>query len=183
MADLQEAVLSVQRLLMPLKASEFSEKVGKVSVYIQSAAKSQDERSLNNSIRFAILNLEAVMVQALEAVVWRPRLASRADEQKKASSLQKTFDRLEDPAKAMLEHFSGSSDPLNKYLVAGPWGHEYLIKRNIDLEDYDLKLCELLGCQQTDAGRIVQSYAEIRRGIEQVRLKGLQMLNALSVNR
>jgi len=101
-------------------------------------------------------------------LVWRPRLASKTDEQKKAVALQKTFDRLDNPAEAMLEHYRSSSDPLNKYLVAGPWGHEYLRKRGIDLGDYDRELCELLGCRETAAGRIVLGYAGLRRAIDEV---------------
>ena len=133
--SLAEAIEAVQRMLVPLRQGEFSEKIGKISVYVQSSAKARDAKSLSNFIRFAHLNLDAVLVQALEVLVWRPRLASKTDEQKKAMALQKTFDRLENPAKAMLEHFQSSSDPLNKYLVAGPWGHEYLRKRKVDLED------------------------------------------------
>jgi len=166
--SLAEAIEAVQRLLVPLRQGEFSEKIGKISVYVQSSAKARDAKSLSNYIRFAHLNLDAVLVQALEVLVWRPRLASKTDEQKKATALQKTFDRLENPAKAMLEHFKSSSDPLNKYLVAGPWGHEYLRKRRIDLEDYDRELCEMLGCQDTEAGRIVRSYASLNRSIDEL---------------
>jgi hypothetical protein len=164
--SLAQAVEEVQSLLLPLRQGEFSEKIGKISVYVQSAARARDAKTLANFIRFAQLNLDAVLVQALEVMVWRPRLASKTDEHKKAMALQKTFDRLEGPAKAMLEHFVSSSDPLNKYLVAGPWGHEYLRKRKIDLEDYDRELCEILGCGETAAGRIVKSYAGLRRAID-----------------
>ena len=83
-----------------------AEKIGKISVYLQSSVKARDEGTLANFIRFAHLNLDAVLVQALEVLVWRPRLASKTDEQKKAVALQKTFDRRDDPAKAMLEHLS-----------------------------------------------------------------------------
>jgi hypothetical protein len=167
------AVEDVQRMLEPLRQGEFSEKIGKISVYVQSAAKARDAKALVNFIRFAHLNLDAVLAQALEVLVWRPRLASRTDEQKKATALQKTFDRLDNPAKAMLEHFQSSSDPLNKYLVAGPWGHEYLRKRKIDLEDYDRVLCEMLGCGETAAGRIVLGYAGLRRTIDLVGVQAL----------
>lgn len=163
---LAEAREGVQKMLAPLGQGEFSEKIGKISVYVQSAAKAQDAKTLSSFIRFAHLNLDAVLVAALEAQVFRPRLASKTDEHKKALALQKTFDRLENPAKAMLEHFLSSSDPLNKYLVAGPWGHEYLRKRGIDLEDYDRELCEMLGCKETAAGRIVLGYAGLRRAID-----------------
>jgi len=168
--SLADAVEAVQRMLVPLRQGEFSEKIGKISVYVQSSAKARDAKSLSNFIRFAHLNLDAVLVQALEVLVWRPRLASKTDEQKKATALQKTFDRLENPAKAMLEHFQSSSDPLNKYLVAGPWGHEYLRKRRIDLEDYDRELCEMLGCRDTEAGRIVRSYASLNRSIDELQI-------------
>jgi hypothetical protein len=168
--SLAEAIEEVQSQLLPLRQGEFSEKIGKISVYVQSSTKARDAKSFGNFIRFARLNLDAVLVQALEAVVWRPRLASKTDEHKKAVALQKTFDRLDNPAKAMLEHYRSSSDPLNKYLVAGPWGHEYLQKRNIDLEDYDRELCEMLGCQETAAGRIVRSYASLNRSIDELQI-------------
>jgi hypothetical protein len=168
--SLAEAIEEVQSMLVPLRQGEFSEKIGKISVYVQSAAKARDVKTLANFIRFAHLNLDAVLAAALEAVVWRPRLASKTDEHKKAMALQKTFDRLENPAKAMLEHFVSSSDPLNKYLVAGPWGHEYLRKRKVDLEDYDRELCELLGCGESAAGRIVRSYASLNRSIDELQI-------------
>jgi hypothetical protein len=165
---LAQAVDEVQEMLVPLRQGEFSLKIGKILVYVQSAAKARDAKTLANFIRFAQLNLDGVLVAALEEIVWRPRLASRADEQKKAVALQKTFDRLENPAKAMLEHYRTSSDPLNKYLVAGPWGHEYLRKRKVDLEDYDRELCEILSCGDTKAGRIVRSYAGLKRSIDEL---------------
>ena len=167
---LAEAIEEVQSQLLPLRQGEFSEKIGKISVYVQSSAKARDLKSLSNFICFARLNLDAVLVAALEAVVWRPRLASKTDEHKKAMALQKTFDRLENPAQAMLEHFLSSSDPLNKYLVAGPWGHEYLRKRKVDLEDFDRELCELLGCGESAAGRIVRSYASLNRSIDELQI-------------
>jgi hypothetical protein len=168
--SLAQAVEEVQKMLEPLGQGEFSLKIGKISVYVQSAAKAHDAKTLANFIRFAQLNLDGVLVAALVAVVWRPRLASKADEQKKAVALQKTFDRLDRPAEAMLEHYRSSSDPLNKYLVAGPWGHEYLRKRKVDLEDYDRELCEMLGCEETAAGRIVGSYAGLKRSIDELQI-------------
>jgi hypothetical protein len=177
--SLSQAVEAVQSLLVPLKQGEFSEKIGKISVYVQSAARSRDAKSLGNFIRFARLNLDAVLVQALEVQVWRPRLASKTDEQKKAIALQKSFDRLECPARAMLEHYRTSSDPLNKYLTAGPWGHEYLKKRKVDLEDFDKELCEMLGCNETAAGRIVLSYAVLRRAIDEVEERATDVLQKI----
>jgi len=167
----KDALDEVQSQLQSLKQGEFSEKIGKVSVYVQSSAKARDAKSLNNFIRFARLNLDAALVQALEALVWRPKNSTKTHEQKKATALQKTFDRLDSPAKAMLEHFQSSSDPLNKYLVAGPWGHEYLKKRGIDLEDYDRELCQMLGCEETAAGRIVRNYARLNRSIEMLQIQ------------
>ncbi len=175
--SLAEAIEAVQSMLVPLRQDEFSEKIGKISVYVQSSAKARDAKTLANFIRFAHLNLDAVLVAALEAVVWRPRLASKTDEHKKAVALQKTFDRLENPAKAMLEHYQSSSDPLNKYLVAGPWGHEYLQKRNIDLEDYDRELCKLLGCGETTAGRVMLSYTRLCREIDKVEERAMQAMS------
>jgi hypothetical protein len=168
--SLAQAVEEVQRMLEPLRQGEFSLKIGKISVYIQSSARAQDAKSLSNFVRFAHLNLDAVLDRALEVLVWRPRLASKTDEQKKATALQKTFDQLENPAQAMLEHFQSSSDPLNKYLVAGPWGHKYLKRRRIDMEDFDRELCKMLGCQDTEAGRIVRSYASLDRSIDELQI-------------
>jgi len=173
---LAQAVQEVHSQLLILRQGEFSAKIDKVSVYVNSAAKSKDIKTAANFIRFAHLNLDAALVQALESLVYRPRLASNADEQKKATALQKTFDRLDSPEKAMLEHYKSSSDPLNKYLVAGPWGHEYLRKRKIDLEDYDRELCEMLGCRETAAGRIVQGYASLKRSIDELQIQAQKVL-------
>jgi hypothetical protein len=174
--SLVQAAEEVQKMLEPLRQGEFSLNIGKISVYVQSAAKARDAKTLANFIRFAHLNLDAVLVQALERLVFRPRLASRADEQKKATALQKTFDRLDRPAQAMREHYQSSSDPLNKYLVAGPWGHEYLKKRSIDLEDYDRELCQILGCQETIAGKIVLGYTGLRKAIDLVEGRAIEAL-------
>ena len=137
------------------------------------------EKSLKNSIRFARINLDAVLVQALETLICRPRNPTKTDEHKKAMALQKTFDRLESPAEAMMEHFLGSSDPLNKYLVAGQWGHEYLRKRKIDLEEYDRNLCEILAAQETAAGKIVLAYAHLERSLKAIEKEGLRRSEAL----
>ncbi len=166
--DIADAAKVVLETIAPLRTGEMSEKLGKVSVYIQSAAKSKDAKQASNFIRFARLNLDASLAIALESAVFRPRLASKSDEQKKAAALKKTFDRIDSPGQAMLEHYTSSSDPLNKYLVAGPWGHEYLKTRGVDLEDYDRMLCEILGCEDSLAGRMMQSYAHIRRAIDEV---------------
>jgi len=168
--SLAQAVEEVQKMLEPLGQGEFTEKIGKISVYMQSAAKARDAKTLANFIRFAQLNLDGVLVAALESLVFRPRLASKTDEQKKAVALQKTFDRQENPDQAMLKHYRTSSDPLNKYLVAGPWGHEYLRKRKVDMEDFDRELCEMLGCGDTVAGRIVRSYASLKRSIDELQM-------------
>ncbi|MDD1751153.1 MAG: hypothetical protein LUO89_14925 [Methanothrix sp.] len=173
---LAQAVQEVHSQLLTLRQGEFSAKIDKVSIYVKSAAKSKDVKTASNFIRFAHLNLDAALVQALESLVFRPRLASNADEQKKATALQKTFDRLDSPAEAMLEHYKSSSDPLNKYLVAGPWGHEYLRKRKIDLEEYDRELCKMLGCGETAAGRIVLGYAGLRRAIDDLQIQAQKVL-------
>jgi hypothetical protein len=132
------------------------------------------EKSLKNSIHFARINLDAALLQALETLVFRPRSPTKTDEYKKAMALQKTFDRLDSPAEAMLEHFRTSSDPLNKYLVAGQWGHEYLRKRKIDLEEYDRNICEILAAQETAAGKIVLAYAHIERSLKAIEKEGLR---------
>jgi CRISPR/Cas system-associated protein Cas10 (large subunit of type III CRISPR-Cas system) len=167
-AALAEAVQEVNSRIKPLRQGEFSARLDKVSVYVQSAAKSQDPKTLSNFIRFAHLNLDAVLEQALVELVYRPRLATKADEQKKSAALQKTFDRLDEPEKAMLEHYQSSSDPLNKYLVAGPWGHEYLRKRGMDLEKYDRQLYAILGCEETAGGKVMLAYAGLRRAIDRI---------------
>ena len=167
----EAALKELSRILMPLKDGDFSARMGKVLVYAQSAAKSGDDKARNNFIRFARLNLDAVLVQALESLVFRPRLASKSDEQKRALALQKSFDRLEHPEKALLEHYVSSSDPLNKYIVAGPWGHEYLRNRGIEVQDlqaFHIDLCELLGCKDTSAGKIVLAYASLSRLLDQL---------------
>ncbi len=157
---------------MPLKEGDFSARMDKVLVYAQSAARSRDARARDNFIRFACLNLDAALMQALESLVFRPRLASKSDEQKRALALQKSFDGLEHPEKALLEHYVSSSDPLNKYIVAGPWGHQYLKKRGIeaqDLQAFDIQLCELLGCKDTVAGRIVLAYAGLSHLLDKLK--------------
>ncbi|MEI6246370.1 MAG: hypothetical protein WCQ64_15165, partial [Acidobacteriota bacterium] len=50
------------------------EKIGKISVYVQSSVKARDAKSQSNFIRFAHLNLDAALAAALESLVWRPRL-------------------------------------------------------------------------------------------------------------
>jgi hypothetical protein len=137
------------------------------------------QTSLKNSIRFAHINLDAALAQALETLVCRPRNPTKTDEHKKAMALQKTFDRMDSPADAMLEHFRTSSDPLNKYLVAGPWGHEYLRKRKINLGEYDRNLCEILAAQETAAGKIVLAYAHIERSLEAIEKEELSHSEAL----
>lgn len=167
-----QAFHELSGILMTLRQGDFSAKMDKVLVFAQSAAKSSDAKARDNFIRFARLNLDAVLVQALESLVFRPRLASKSDEQKKAMALQKSFDRLEHPEKALLEHYAASSDPLNKYLVAGPWGHDYLKKRGIeteDLEAFDMQLCGLLGCGDTAAGKIVLAYASLSRALDKLK--------------
>lgn len=198
--ELERAIEAVQSILQPLKGEEFSEKIGKVSIYVQSAAKSWDacgkamqslgqksakdskaadaivssfRASLNNSLFFARTNLDAVLVQALETLVWRPKNPTKADESRKAAALKKAFDRSATPDKAMLQHYISASDPLDKWLVAGPWGHEYLRKRGVDLEDFDGVLCEILECSSSAAGKIVLSYARICRAVDEVETSAL----------
>ena len=206
--DLESAIEALQNMVLPLRLGEFSLGLGKVSVYVQSVAKSWDllytalqaleqkraidpeeysrdkealklsfQKSLQNSLAFSRRNLDTVLVQALEALVSRPRNPTKTDEQKKSDALKKTFDRLTSPQEAMLEHYRSSSDPLNKYLVAGPWGHQYLQKRKIDLEEYDRQLCEILACQDTVAGKIVLSYTRLCRAIDEVGVRAMQVLD------
>ena len=206
--ELESAIEALQNMVLPLRQGEFSQGLGKVSVYVQSVAMSWElsrtaqqaleqkraidpegysrakaaikagfQKSLQNSLAFSRLNLDTVLVQALEALVPRPRNPTKTDEQKKSDALKKTFDRLTSPQEAMLEHYRASSDPLNKYLVAGPWGHQYLKARKIDLEEYDRRLCEMLACQDTLAGRIVLSYTRLCRAIEEVEVRAMQAID------
>lgn len=167
-AEVAEAAKAVQEMIEPLRTGELSDKLGKTLVYVQSAARAKDAKQAGNFIRFAHLNLDAALAKALETAVFRPHLASKSDEQKKAAALQKTFDRIDNPAPAMLEHYRSSSDPLNKFLVAGPWGHEYLKKRGVDLEQFDRELVLMLGCGVSQAGRMMLGYAGIRRAIAEM---------------
>ena len=166
------AFKNLSRILMPLKEGDFSAKMDKVLVYAQSAARCGDARARNNFIRFARLNLDAALVQALDSLVFRPRMASKSDEQKRALALERSFDGLEHPEKALLEHYVSSSDPLNKYIVAGPWGQQYLVKRGVqwqDLQVFDIELCELLSCKDTAAGKIVLAYAGLSLALEKLK--------------
>ncbi len=124
--------------------------------------------SVKNSLRFSRINLDAALMEALDAVVKRPRSASKSDEQKKSLALKRVFDGSPEPDRAMLQHYRASSDPLDKWLVAGTWGHEYLMKRGIDLENFDRELCGMLSCEETAAGRIVLSYSSLIRALEAV---------------
>jgi hypothetical protein len=133
------------------------------------------QATLKNSLRFARINLDAAMVQALERLVWRPKSASRQDELRKAEALQKAFDGMPEPGKAMLQHYRASSDPLDKWLVAGPWGHEYLKKRHISTEAFDVELCEMLSCGGSTAGKVILSYSLLCRAIEEVEEAALKI--------
>jgi hypothetical protein len=210
--DLQKSIRDVQSLISPLREGEFSEKLYKVSVYIESIEKSwksyrasldslneEDdpekrrkaaearakgfEASLKGSLRFARMNLDAAMVQALDAIVRKPRVASKADEKRKAEALQRSFDSFPDPTEAMLEHFRSTSDPLDKYLVAGPWGYEYLKKRQVGSEGYYYELCSMLSCESTPAGRVVASYGGLNRAIDAVEEMALAELGRTSLAR
>jgi hypothetical protein len=124
--------------------------------------------SLLNSIRFARMNLDQAMAQALDKLIRRPKSANKTDEQKKMRSLHDWFDQIPDPATAMLEHFKASSNPLDKWLVAGQWGHEYLRKRHINPKVYDSKLCELIPCSDSSATRMIMSYGKLNRAVDAV---------------
>ena len=167
-----KAFKELSLILLSLRQGDFSARMDKVLVYAQSAARSRDARARDNFIRFACLNLDAALMQALESLVFRPRLASKSDLEKRALALQKSLDQLEHPEKALLEHYVSSSDPLNKYIVAGPWGHQYLVKRGIlwqDLRAFHMQLCEFLGCKDTVAGRIVLAYAGLSHLLDKLK--------------
>jgi hypothetical protein len=126
------------------------------------------QASVKKSLSFARLNLDAALVQALDVLVRRPRSASKKDEQKKAEALKRAFDSSSEPDKAMLLHYRETSDPLDKYLVAGPWGHEYLKYRKTEIGEFDRALCEILSCGETPAGNMLLHYAELRRAIDEL---------------
>lgn len=195
--DLQESIDNVMNILVPLKEGEFSEKLNKVSVYINTIEKSFNsynsalesirqqsggdkakyhkevtprtaalKASLSSSLKFARMNLDIAMAQALDKLIRRPKSANKMDEQKKIRSLQSWFDQLTDPTTAMLEHFKASSTPLDKYLVAGQWGHDYLRKRQINPEAFDGKLCELISCSDSTAVGIVLNYGKMVKALD-----------------
>lgn len=206
--DLRRSIQDVQSLISPLKEGEFSEKLYKVSVYVESIEKSWNsyrssleslnkeedtekrrkaaeskakgfESSLKGSLRFAHINLDAAMIQALDTVIRKPKVASKADEKRKADALQRSFDRFPDPTEAMIDHFRSTSDPLDKYLVAGPWGFEYLKKRRIDSKGYYAELCNMVSCKDTPAGRVVLSYDKLNRAIDDVEERALGKLEKI----
>jgi len=203
--DLQEAVDAVRGLLLPLKDATFYNKLYKVSVYLESVPKSwrayqaslqalQKEAdpqkrqaareartrafqaSLNSSLRFSRLNLDAAMKEALETIAKKPRSGSLPQERKKAEALQKAFDSFEHPEAALLEHYRSVSDPLDKYLLAGPWGFEYLQRRGADLQAYYCELLPALGGGETAAMGMVQLYAKIGRAIDLVERQAIELL-------
>lgn len=135
--------------------------------------------SAKNSLRFARINLDAALMEALDSVVKRPRSASKSDEQKKSLALKRVFDGSPEPDKAMLQHYRASSDPLDKWLVAGPWGHEYLMKRSLDLEAFDRELCGMLSCGETAAGSLISSYSGLSKALEAVKETAMRTAEAL----
>ena len=201
--EIERSIKAVSCILQPLRQGEFSEKLSKVSIYVDAVGRSygslsiamndlemkkaEDPEDPNNryhedvqariksfqasikkSLSFARLNLDAALVQALDVLVRRPRSASKKDEQKKAEALKRAFDSSSEPDKAMLLHYRETSDPLDKYLVAGPWGHEYLKYRKTEIGEFDRALCEILSCGETPAGNMLLHYAELRRAIDEL---------------
>ncbi|MFB3765999.1 MAG: hypothetical protein ACE14P_12240 [Methanotrichaceae archaeon] len=192
--DIQESIKEIQSIIGPIKKGDFSERFGKVAIYFGSIAKSWNtyysslesvrqqaggdqnqardakvkslKSSTMNSIRFARMNLDQVMAQALDKLIPRPRLMTKADEVKRAGSLKIWFDKLQDPTSAMLEHYKGSSIPLDKYLIAGRWGHEYLRARRINTETYDHELCEILQCSDSAVRDVILNYGRLSRMID-----------------
>jgi len=132
-----------------------------------------------SSIKFARMNLDIAMVQALDKLVRRPKSANKIDEQKKIRSFQDWFDQLPDPATAMLEHFKASSSPLDKYLMAGQWGHEYLRKRQINPEAFDGHLCELISCSDAAAVGMVLNYGKLIKAVDSVEERAMEMIVAM----
>ena len=135
--------------------------------------------SIGSSIRFARMNLDLAMAQALDKLIRRPKSANKIDEQKKMRSLQDWFDQLPDPVTAMLEHFKASSSPLDKWLVAEQWGHEYLRKRQINPEAFDGKLCELISCSDSATVGMVMNYGKLIKAIDAVEERVMEMIRAM----
>ena len=135
--------------------------------------------SIGSSIKFARMNLDMAMVQALDKLIRRPKSANKIDEQKKIRSFQDWFDQLPDPATAMLEHFKASSSPLDKYLMAGQWGHEYLRKRQINPWAYDRDLCELISCSDAAAVGMVLNYGKLIKAVDAVEERAMEMIGAM----
>jgi len=204
--SLHHAIEALQSLLTPLKVGEFSEKIGKVSVYVgsiewswkgyssalESATKQTDpekrknamdsgiqgfKTSAQNSARFAKMNLDQAMSQALETLVRKPMKINKIDEMRKIDALLRWFDQVPDPTGQMIEHFKATSNPLDKYLVAGPWGHEYLRKRGINTEAFDREICQALECGDSAASRLVLGYGSLNRAIEEVEGTALRALD------
>lgn len=137
-----------------------------------------NKASLASFIKFARMNLDLAKAQALEELVKRPKSANKVDEQKMMDSLGKWFDQLPDPVFAMIEHFKASSNPLDKYLVAGKWGHEYLQKRRVNPEAYDGELCRLISCKDTATVNMIQRYGKLSRAIDAVEERALKIMEA-----
>lgn len=135
--------------------------------------------SLASSTKFARMNLDMAMVQALDKLVRRPKSANKLDEQKKIRSLHGWFDQIPDPVPVMLEHFNASSNPLDKYLVAGQWGHEYLQKRHINPEAFDSQICKLISCSDSAATGIVMNYGKLIKAIDAVEEMGVEMIRVM----
>lgn len=201
--ELKDLMDPLQSTLLPLKVGEFSENINKVSVHISainSALKSIGQESgsdpdkcreevavrtatlkasAGSSIKFARMNLDMAMAQALDKLIRRPKSANKVDEAKRKQSLGEWFDQLDDPATAMLEHFKSSSNPLDKWLVAGTWGHEYLKKRHINSGAYDREICGPMKCLDSDAMKIVLSYGRVSAAIDALEDNVSGMLEAL----
>ncbi len=207
--SLHQAIETLQNLLAPLKVGDFSEKIGKVSVYIgsierswkgyssalDSAAGQADpekrkkalessiqgfKTSAQNSARFARMNLDQALDQALEVLVRKPMKVNKVDEKRKIEALLRWFDQVPDPTGEMVEHFKAASDPLDKYLMAGPWGHQYLRKRGINTEALDREICKALECADSPARRLVLSYGSLSRAIDEVERAALREIDAYS---
>jgi hypothetical protein len=126
------------------------------------------QASTRSSLRFARMNLDLAMSKALDKMIRRPKSANKVDESKRKQSLRHWFDQLADPAPAMLEHFKASSNPLDKWLVAGQWGHDYMRTRHIDMKEYDRKLCELIPCSDGAATGMVLCYGKLNNSIDAI---------------
>ncbi len=204
---IEASVAAIQDILLPLQKGEFRDLIYKTSIYIESVAKvsriyqttlnsidskshqsSEDiqamrdkakksQVSIKNSLRFARINLDAAMTGALGILIWRPKNTSKHDEKRRAEALKKSFDCSSKPIEAMVKHYRFASDPWDKFLIFGPWGHDYLKKRTQNLETFDGILCEIIQNCDSTARMIVLKHNGLSQAIDRLEEDALRLLS------